>query len=103
MALAKKSSRRIVVDDVEYRWRVRRNDRCCEYHLGTLGYVVEEAARPGTLLVVDTGRPAVMAPGAVRAELVLPREVAAGVRAALSNGWTPDSAGSPFKLRLSAA
>ncbi|MFJ8085297.1 hypothetical protein ACIQ6Y_32395 [Streptomyces sp. NPDC096205] len=37
------------------------------------------------------------------AELVLPRKVAAGIRAARSSGWTPRSDGSPFDLRLSAA
>lgn len=46
--------------------------------LGTLGYVVEDAARPGTALVVETGRPAVKEPDPVPAELVLPREVTAG-------------------------
>ncbi len=71
--------------------------------LDTLGYVVEDAARPGTTLLVETGRPAVMEPDPVPAELVLPREVAAGIRAARSSGWTPRSDGLPFELRLSAA
>ncbi|MFD5712651.1 hypothetical protein ACFWHW_20095 [Streptomyces pharetrae] len=79
-----------------------KNRRCCEYHLGTLGYVVEDAARPGTTLVVETGRPA-MEPDPVPAELVLLCEIAAGIRAARSSGWTPRSDNSPFELRLSAA
>lgn len=71
--------------------------------LDTLGYVVEDAGRPGSTLVMETGRPAVMEPDLVPAEFVLPREVAAGIRAARSSGWTPRSDGSPFELRLSAA
>ncbi|MFD8749432.1 hypothetical protein ACFV0O_00375 [Kitasatospora sp. NPDC059577] len=102
MALTKKGSRRIVVDGVEYRWRVSSRHWCCDYDGSTLGYAVEDAARPGTTLVVETGRPAVAEPNPVPAELVLPREVAAGIRAARSNGWTPDADGAPFKLRLSA-
>ncbi|MER7582370.1 hypothetical protein [Kitasatospora sp. NPDC097691] len=102
MALAKKGSRRIDVDGVEYRWRVSRKHWCCDYDVGTLGYVVEDATAPGTTLVVETGRRAVLEPNLVPAEVVLPREVAAGIRAALSTGWTPGASGSPFKLHHSA-
>ncbi|MFE6056755.1 hypothetical protein ACFQ6N_38970 [Kitasatospora sp. NPDC056446] len=102
MALAKKGSRRIVVDGVEYRWRLSSRHWCCDYDPSTLGYAVEDAERPGTTLVVETGRPSVFEPGPTPAELVLPREVAAGIRAARSDGWTPRRDGSPFKLHFSA-
>ncbi|MFK0252120.1 hypothetical protein [Streptomyces sp. NPDC090445] len=65
--------------------------------------MVEDAARPGTTLVVETGRPAVVEPDPVPTELVLPRDGAAGIRAARSSGWTARSDGSPFELRHSAA
>ncbi|MFJ8589480.1 hypothetical protein ACIRD2_33125 [Streptomyces sp. NPDC093595] len=52
---------------------------------------------------METGRPAVMEPDPVQAELVPPREVVAGIRAARSSGWTPCSDGSPFELRHAAA
>ncbi|MET8509249.1 hypothetical protein ABZV60_32170 [Streptomyces sp. NPDC004787] len=52
---------------------------------------------------METSRPVVMEPDPAPAELVLPSEVAAGIRAARSSDWTPRSDGSPFKLRLSAA
>jgi hypothetical protein len=98
----KKGSRRIVVDGVEYRWRVSRTHWCCDQDLSTLAYLVEDAARPGTTLVVETGRPVVRDPAVGPAEVVVPREVAAGIRVARSEGWTPSAGGSPFKLRLSA-
>ncbi|WP_406097413.1 hypothetical protein [Kitasatospora purpeofusca] len=91
------------MDGVEYRWRAGRRHWCCDYDVRTLGYTVEDAARPGRTLVVETGRPVVLEPGPVPAEVVLPREVAAGIRAARLNGWTPGCDGSPFKLYLSAA
>jgi hypothetical protein len=100
VALPKKGSRRIVVDGVEYRWRMRRKHWCCDFELGTLGYLVEDAARPGTTLVVETGRPAVLEPSRVPEEVVLPGEVAAGIRAARAKGWTPSADGSPFELCL---
>ncbi|MEU4114891.1 hypothetical protein AB0F71_10400 [Kitasatospora sp. NPDC028055] len=102
MALVKKGSRRIVVDGVEYRWRMSRKHWCCDIDASTLGYVVEDAARPGTTLVVETGRPEQPEPQLMPAEVVLPAEVAAGIRAARSQGWTPTAAGSPFQLRHSA-
>ncbi|MFB7470303.1 hypothetical protein [Kitasatospora sp. NPDC056184] len=102
MALPEKGSRRIVVDGVEYRWRVSRQHLCCDYEGRTLRYVAEEAARPGTVLVVETGRRVFLDPAPVPEQLVLPREVAAGIRAARSRGWTPGSGGSPFELDLSA-
>ncbi|KJS57014.1 hypothetical protein VM98_03725 [Streptomyces rubellomurinus subsp. indigoferus] len=103
MALVKKGSRRIVVDGVAYRWRTSRKHWCCDYDGGTLAYAVEHADRPGTTLVVETGRPFVQEPRLLPAELVLPGEVAAGIRAARSRGWRPDAPGSPFELCLSAA
>ncbi|MFF7454596.1 hypothetical protein [Kitasatospora sp. NPDC008115] len=102
MALPRKGSRRIVVDGVEYRWRVSRPHLCCDYEGATLGYAAEDALRPGTTLVVETGRRAVLDPERVPEEVILPGEVAAGIRAARSAGWTPGSDGSPFKLHLSA-
>ncbi|WP_143060216.1 hypothetical protein [Streptomyces sp. TLI_105] len=65
--------------------------------------MVEEAVCPGTALVVETGRPVAMELDSVPAELVLPSEVAAGIRAARSSGWMSRSDGSSFELRLSAA
>ncbi|MGW2872099.1 hypothetical protein [Kitasatospora sp. NPDC001225] len=103
MALARKGTRRIAVDGEEYRWRVTRQHWCCDYEGTTLGYAAEHAAHPGTALVVDTGRPTLRTPGAVATDLVLPREVAAGIRTARANGWTPATPGPPLTLHLSAA
>lgn len=101
MALAKKGTRRILVDGVEYRWRISKKHWCCDFEGATMGYVAQDATNPGTTLVVETGRPARLNPNLLPTEVVLPREVAAGIRAARSRGWTPSSNGSPFKLNLS--
>ncbi|MBP2047630.1 hypothetical protein J2Z21_000552 [Streptomyces griseochromogenes] len=99
MALVKRGSRRISVDDVPYRWRLRGRPT---YDQGLvrspLTYAVEHAESPGTTLVVTTDQPHpgnwLGAPGTP----VLPRDVAAGIRTALAHGWAPRSPGSPFRL-----
>ncbi|GGZ98068.1 hypothetical protein GCM10010371_67220 [Streptomyces subrutilus] len=99
MTLPKKGSRRIVVNGVAYRWRVRRRPT---YDQGMswspLTYAVEQADAPGTTLMVRTDRPH---PGNWMSELtfpVLPSSVAAAVQAAREKGWTPEAPGSPFLL-----
>ncbi|MGK5733362.1 hypothetical protein [Streptomyces sp. URMC 124] len=99
MALPRKGSRRIVVDGVAYRWRVRRK---VTYGQGMcwspLAYAVEHAESPGTTLVVRTGRPH---PGnwmGGHTSPVLPSDVSGAVRAARARGWAPETPGPPFLL-----
>ncbi|MEV0192195.1 hypothetical protein AB0I39_27105 [Kitasatospora purpeofusca] len=102
MALVKKGSRRIVVDGVTYRWRVRHKPTYCQGNGWTpLTFAVEDATTPGTALVVQAGRPH---PGnwfALPTQPVLPADVAQAIRTALARGWTPLASGSPFRLELS--
>ncbi|OKI93440.1 hypothetical protein [Kitasatospora sp. CB01950] len=100
MTLARKGARRIVVDGTAYRWHAARRHLCCDYEGGTLGWVAEDAAHPGTTLVVETGRRARLSPRPTPADLILPREVATGIRTALARGWNPTVNGSPFKIDL---
>ena len=104
MALTKRGSRRIVVDDTAYRWRVRRKPT---YSQGNgwwpQSYAVELETHPGAVLVVETGRAHPgnwfnLASGPIR-----PADVARSIREARILGWTPQSPGSPFVLRLDAA
>ncbi|CAL9327173.1 hypothetical protein [Streptomyces sp. SudanB182_2057] len=59
MALNKKGSRRITVDGIEYRWRIRRKPSYMQGLCWTpLTYAVEAASgsQPGTTLVVTSGQ-----------------------------------------------
>ncbi|MEV6964740.1 hypothetical protein AB0M47_06445 [Hamadaea sp. NPDC051192] len=99
MTVARKGSRRIVVDGVQFRWTVRRRPTYCQGNGWTpLIFVAEPAAGPGGLLVVSMpwahpgnwlGHPT----GAVR-----PAMVAASIREALARGWQPAKLGPPMKL-----
>ncbi|GHG54163.1 hypothetical protein [Streptomyces griseocarneus] len=102
MALVRKGSRRIVVDGVTYRWRLRRRPTYSQALCWSpCTYAVERADRNGTTLVVTTDRPH---PGnrlGRPAAPVLPADVAQHIRTALARGWTPTRPGPPFGLDLS--
>jgi hypothetical protein len=102
MALGKKGSRRIVVDGVTYRWRLRGKptyDQALCWSPCT--YAVEHAGQPGSTLVVTTNQPHPSNWVGQSSEAVLPSDVARAIRLALERGWTPATSGSPFPLDLS--
>ncbi|GGT07878.1 hypothetical protein GCM10010222_57310 [Streptomyces tanashiensis] len=105
MTLNKRGSRRITVDGVGYRWRVRRKPSYMQGLCWTpLIYAVElaNADRAGAILVVTTGQPHPSNWLGVGAESVRPAHVAASVREARAQGWEPVASGSPFLLDRSA-
>ncbi|WP_093715120.1 hypothetical protein [Actinacidiphila alni] len=99
MARVEKGSRRIVVDGVTYRWRLRRRptyDQLMGWTLCT--YTVERADRPGALLTVRTDQPHMRNVISLPGKPVLPSDVAAAVQAAVMCGWTPETHGLLFHL-----
>jgi len=99
VALVKKGSRRITVDRVVYRWRVRGRPT---YDRGLcwspLAYAVELAERPGATLVVTTNQPHPSNWFARPATPVRPSDVAGAVRLAQAKGWAPATPGPVFRL-----
>nr|WP_084715061.1 hypothetical protein [Streptacidiphilus jeojiense] len=99
MTLTGRGSRRIVVDDVAYRWRVRRRPTYSQSNgWGQQSYAVEHETNPGTTLVVETGR---AHPGNwfnLTSAPIRPAQVAGNIRQALAQGWKPEAPGSPFFL-----
>jgi hypothetical protein len=101
MTLARKGSRRIIVDGVTFRWTVRRKPT---YHQANgwspLTFVVEHAVAPASLLVVSLpcahpgnwlGQPS---------QAVTPGMVTESIRRAVADGWKPAQRGRPFALTL---
>jgi hypothetical protein len=104
VALVKKGSRRIVVDGVTYRWRVRHKPTYCQSNgWGPLTFAVEDATASGTVLVVETDRPHPENWFGLTTKPVVPADVAQAIRTALAQGWTPLANGSPFHLDVSNA
>ncbi|MET8508511.1 hypothetical protein ABZV60_28315 [Streptomyces sp. NPDC004787] len=99
MALVRKGSRRITVDGVTYRWRLRGRPTYAQgMTWSPLTYAVEHAETPGTTLVITTDRSHPANWLASPTAPVLPAEVAAGIRTARARGWNPESPGAPFHL-----
>lgn len=99
MALVKKGSRLIDVDGTAYRWRLRGRPT---YDQGLvrspLAYAVEHADTSGTTLVVTTNQPHPSNWLGTQGGPILPTQVADSIRTALTDGWAPESPGSPFHL-----
>jgi hypothetical protein len=103
MAIRKTGSRRIVVDGVEYRWRIRRRATYSQidYGSGTLHVAIESAEQAGAVLVLITDRPHPQDCVPRRLMPATPSDVAGWVRQAIRAGWMPSKPGPQFSLRLS--
>jgi hypothetical protein len=98
VATRKTGSRRLVVDGVAFRWRIRHRATYsqADYGSGTLHIAVELAEEPGAVLVLYTDRPHPADCGTKRVVPVRPSEVAGWVRTALGAGWVPSQPGQQF-------
>ena len=101
MAMRKAGSRKLVVDGVVYRWRIRRRATPLQtdFGHGTLHVAVELAERPGAVLVVYTDRPHPADWGTNQVTPIRPADVARLVREALAAGWSPAQPGPQFRVR----
>ena len=98
MAMRKTGSRRLVVDGVAYRWRIRKRATYGQsgYGCGTLNVAVELAEAPGSVLVLHTDRPHPADWGTKHVVAVCPSDVVVWVREALTAGWLPPHPGPQF-------
>ncbi|MEU6002858.1 hypothetical protein [Streptomyces sp. NPDC047197] len=100
MALNKKGSRRITVDGIEYRWRIRRKLSYMQGLCWTpLTYAVEAASssQPGMTLIVTSGQAHPSNWAGVEAEPIRPAHVVASIRDGIKAGIQPGSV--PFPAR----
>ncbi|GAA0921003.1 hypothetical protein [Streptomyces thermoalcalitolerans] len=103
MALVRKGSRRIVVDGTAYHRRLRGKPTYCQGLVWSpCTFAVEHENAPGTVLMVRTDQPHTSNWVGRKAEPVLPADVAAAIRQALCEGWTPAAPGSAFPIDKSA-
>ena len=104
MSIPKKGSRQIVVDDIEFRWRVRSRPTYDQAITSSpLVLAVEQAGSRGSVLVVELpqAHPSNWmhkpSPG------VTPQIVTRYIRDALTAGWKPSVRGAQFRLDLHGA
>jgi hypothetical protein len=100
MSIPKKGSRQVVVDEVEFRWRVRSRPTYDQALAASpLILAVEQTERRGSVLIVDLPQPHPSnwmqkpAPG------VTPVVVAGYIRQALTAGWQPAVRGAQLQLQ----
>ena len=97
MALPKKGSRKIVVDEVEYRWSIRRKPTYSQAAFDCdMTAAVELAASPGAALLITF--PWARSDNWVgsKASPITPKHIEACITAALKEGWKPQSEGGAF-------
>ncbi|WP_410653940.1 hypothetical protein [Amycolatopsis sp. lyj-112] len=103
MSLVRKGSRRIVVDEIAYRWVVRRKPTYTQEQGCAMSYAVELEDARGAVLVVQTDHAHPLNFMGEPSKAVLPSDVERAIRLALAQGWAPEVPGAQFQLDLSAA
>ncbi|MFD8939139.1 hypothetical protein ACFV0R_28480 [Streptomyces sp. NPDC059578] len=102
MTLNKKGSRRITVDGIEYRWRIRRKPSYMQGLCWTpMTYAVEAASgsQPGTTLIVTSGQAHPSNWVGVETEPIRPAHVAASIREARDQGMVSNPGRLSFPTR----
>jgi hypothetical protein len=100
MALSSKRSKRIVVDEAFYLWRVSKRGLQPDARLGRSFTVVTIAAdqKPSCTLIVKALNSASNDGLGLTGDAILPSHIASFVRNAIQAGWTPLASGKPFEV-----
>lgn len=98
MALRKVGSRRLIVDGLAFRWRIRRRatNSQMDYGHGTLHIAVQLEKDGGALLVLFTDRPHPKDCVEKPIVPVRPSDVANWIGQAIQAGWDPSKPGPQF-------
>lgn len=105
MAIPKKGSWHIVVDDENYRWLIRRKATYSQtdYGGGKLHVAVEKVLLDnpkGSTLLIISDRPHPKDWGAEDVRPITPYDVATWIREAIASGWQPDQSGAMYQHQV---
>lgn len=105
MAISKKGSRSIVVNDTNYQWLIRRKVTYSQEIFGTpmLNVAIACTDSNGSTLVVHTDRPH---PKNIETEAsdiipITPKDIATWIGSAIELGWEPQVPGPQFRVQVS--
>ncbi|MGR3275808.1 hypothetical protein ACSYAD_11895 [Acaryochloris marina NIES-2412] len=102
MTLAKKGSRKIIVDGVEYRWSIRHkltySQALCESNLAA---AVELYEQPGTTLLIIWSEPRPDNWLMEASSSITPQHITNAIRQGLLQGWEPAASGTTHTLEYS--
>lgn len=105
MAIPKKGTRLIVVDDQNYRWMIRRKATYhqTDYGSGKLHIAVEKVMpddRKGSVLLIISDRPHPKDWLAKVVRPITPVDVATWIKAAIADGWQTDQSGALYQYQV---
>lgn len=104
MAITKKGSRSIVVENIKYRWRIRQEptradcERYWNFKEGGMTVAVENAETAGCVLLIHLPQPHPGIGKYLTAVPITPSQVAEYIKEALKEGWKATDAGSAFRF-----
>ena len=102
MAIPKKGTRKIKINELEYRWLIRKKATYgqTDYGIGKLHVAVELDEKPGTSLFIYTDR---KHPKDIETEVVnpiKPSDISKWIKQALLIGWNPSEKGKPLRTKI---
>ncbi|NQX85131.1 MAG: hypothetical protein HRT67_04400 [Flavobacteriaceae bacterium] len=102
MAIPKKGARKIVVNELVFRWLIRKKSTYSQsvYGIGKLHIAVELEENPGTSLFIYTNR---KHPNDIGTEIinpVKPSDISKWIQQAFGLGWNPSKSGNPFRTKI---
>ena len=102
MAIPKKGTRKIVVNELNFRWLIRRKATYTQsdYGTGKLHVAIELEENPGTSLFICTDRKHPKDIGTEVLNPVKPSDISNWIKQALDLGWNPSKNGNPFRTKI---
>jgi hypothetical protein len=98
MSIPKKGSRKIIVQEEPFIWRIRKKATYLQscYPEGCLYIAVEHDREPGSNLIIETDRLHPKGFNLTQIDPIIPADVALWIEQALEMGWMPKKSSQPF-------
>ncbi len=98
MAIPKKGTRKIIVDNIVYRWLIRRKATYgqADYGNGKIHVAIELEQNPGTTLFIITDRGHPKDYNTITVVPVTPSDISNWIKQALALDWKPETKDSQF-------
>ncbi|WP_103867634.1 hypothetical protein [Aquimarina sp. I32.4] len=102
MAIPKKGTRKIAVNELNFRWLIRKKATYTQsdYGIGKLHIAVELEENSGTSLFIYTDRKHPNDIGTEIVNPVKPSDIANWIKQAFELGWIPSKSGNPFRTKI---
>ena len=105
MAISKKGSRSIVVNEINYHWLIRRKATYSQEIFGTpqLNVAIACTDQNGSTLVIHTDRPHSKNIETEASDIIpiTPKDIATWITSAIELGWEPRVPGPQFRVQVS--